>query len=90
MFAFKYLAKAIYLDISKNFYERVQLYRGYVDSLPEAKIYDAATLLLVMHFIPDDGSKLLLLQNIAKRLRSGATFVLADLHGDRAHHNFKK
>lgn len=75
---------------ARGFTERVQLYRGYLDSTPETKIYDAATLLLVMHFIPDDGSKLLLLQNIAKRLRLGATFVLADLHGDRAHSNFKK
>lgn len=41
-------------------------------------------------FIPDDGSKLLLLQNIAKRLKSGATLVLADLHGDRESDAFQE
>ena len=75
---------------ARGFTERVQLYRGYLDSTPETQVYDAATLLLVMHFIPDDGSKLLLLQNIAKRLRSGATFVLADLHGDRESTHFQQ
>lgn len=69
--------------------KQVQLHQGYIDSLPETKVYDAATLLLVMHFIPEDGSKLLLLQNIVKRLKSGATLVLADLHGDRESGSFQ-
>ena len=74
----------------EGFTERVKLHQDYIDSLPETKVYDAATLILVMHFIPDDGAKLLLLQNIAKRLKSGATLILADLHGDRSYDSFQK
>ncbi len=38
--------------------------------------------MLVMHFVPDDGSKLRLLKNIAQRLKPGAELILADLYGD--------
>ena len=41
----------------KGFLERVNLHTGYVNTLPETELMDAATLMLVMHFIPDDGSK---------------------------------
>ena len=84
------------MEIAKNRLEiqeitkQVKWHPDYVDSLPENQVYDAATLLLVMHFIPDDGSKLSLLQNIAKRLKLGATLVLADLHGDRESDSFKQ
>ena len=73
---------------TRGFQERVNLHQGYVDSLPATKVMDAATLILVMHFIPNDGSKLLLLQNIAKRLKPGANLVLADLHGERESASF--
>jgi tRNA (cmo5U34)-methyltransferase len=62
--------------------DRVTLHVGTVDGLPMDDRYDAATLLLVMHFLPDDGAKLALLRGIAERLRPGAPLVLADLHGD--------
>ncbi|MGK7938470.1 MAG: class I SAM-dependent methyltransferase [Xenococcaceae cyanobacterium] len=84
------------MEIAKNrieiqgFTQQVKWHPDYVDSLPETQVMDAATLLLIMHFIPDDGSKLSLLQNIAKRLKSGATLVLADLHGDRESNSFKQ
>jgi tRNA (cmo5U34)-methyltransferase len=42
-----------------------------------------------MHFLPDDGAKLALLQSIAKRLQPGATFILADLHGDKSSQQFQ-
>ena len=45
---------------------------------------DAATLMLVMHFLPDDGSKLKLLQDIARHLQPGAELVLADLYGNKS------
>lgn len=44
--------------------------------------FDAATLILVLHFLPDDGTeegKLQLLRDIAARLKPGAMFVFADL-----------
>lgn len=45
---------------------RVNLHTGYVNSLPETEPMDAATLMLVMHFLTDDGAKLQLLQDIAQ------------------------
>ena len=64
--------------------DRVSLHTGYLDSLPKTELMDAATLLLVMHFLADDGSKLELLKNIAQRLKPGAKLVLADLYGDKS------
>jgi tRNA (cmo5U34)-methyltransferase len=61
---------------------RVELHHGYVSSLPAGPGYDAATLLLVLHFLPDDGAKLALLRSLADRLEPGAPLVLADLHGE--------
>ncbi len=61
--------------------ERVRLYPCKVDDLPSFEPFDAATLLLVLHFLPDDGAKLDLLGDLAKRLKPGAPLVLADLFG---------
>jgi tRNA (cmo5U34)-methyltransferase len=55
---------------------------GTVDLLPEGPAYDAATVVNVLHFLPDDGAKKSLLQSVAQRLRRGAPLVLFDLHGD--------
>jgi len=38
-------------------------------------------LLLVLHFLPDDGAKLGLLTDIAEHLKPGTPLVLADLFG---------
>src|SRR5690606_19475400 len=56
-----------------------QLVEGTVESLPKTSAFDAATLVLVMHFLPDDGAKLRLLQSITHRLRSGSPLVLVDM-----------
>jgi len=44
--------------------------------------FDAATLLLVLHFLPDDGAKRALLGDVAARLRPGAPLFLADMAGE--------
>jgi tRNA (cmo5U34)-methyltransferase len=56
---------------------RVTLHQGTVDQL-EAKQFDAATTMLVMHFLPDDETKLNFLKDIHDRLKPGARFILAD------------
>lgn len=61
---------------------RVSLHQGVVSELPKNTLYDAATLILVMHFFPDDGTKLALLQSIAQHLKSGATLLLVDSYGE--------
>jgi tRNA (cmo5U34)-methyltransferase len=62
--------------------DRVHLHHGYVHDLPEVPTFDAATVINVMHFLPDDGGKLQLLGSAAERMRPGAPVVLFDLHGD--------
>lgn len=56
---------------------RVTLYQGTVDQIG-TKQFDAATAMLVMHFLPDDGAKLDFLKAIHSRLKTGALFILAD------------
>ena len=55
---------------------------GYTSNVPPAPPFDAATLINVLHFVPDDGSKAELIADIAARLKPGGVFVLFDLHGD--------
>lgn len=62
--------------------KRVKLHTGLAHELLESEPYDAATLILVMHFVPDDGEKLRLLRDVYTRLKPGAPLILADLHGD--------
>jgi tRNA (cmo5U34)-methyltransferase len=50
---------------------------GQVDDLPVEAIYDAATLIGVLHHLPGEEAKLAILAAIAKRLRPGAPFILA-------------
>jgi tRNA (cmo5U34)-methyltransferase len=60
---------------------RVNFIQGYAQDLPPDTLYDAATSLLVMHFITDSSSKLQFLQSIAQRLHLGAPFILVDVFG---------
>lgn len=68
---------------------RLELIEGTVADAPEGP-FDAATLILVLGMIPDDGSKLRLLQEIRRRLRPGAPFVLVDRCDDREGLNFRR
>jgi len=61
---------------------RVQVIQGYAGDLPESEIYDAATLILVFHFVPDEAGKLALLKDVASRLRPSGTLILLSPHGD--------
>jgi tRNA (cmo5U34)-methyltransferase len=70
--------------------DRAQVFEGYVDDLDGDERFDVATLILVMHFVPDDGSKEALLRAIAQRLNPGAPLILADLHGDVTGKRFEK
>lgn len=58
--------------------ERVDLRCSVVSDLPAEPRYDAALLCFVLHFIPDDGAKDRLLEQIARRLLPGGTLVLTD------------
>jgi tRNA (cmo5U34)-methyltransferase len=58
--------------------ERVEWHRGYIFDAPPGP-YDAATCLLTLHFVPDDGAKEQTLAQVRRRLKPGAAFVLVDL-----------
>lgn len=70
--------------------DRAHVVEGYVDDLAGDARFDAITLILVMHFVPDDGSKEALLRSIAQRLNPGAPLILADLHADVKGARFKR
>ena len=61
--------------------DKISLVHGLIDDVVE-KDFDAATSILVMHFLPDDGTKFNFLKGIADKLKPGATFVLVDLEGE--------
>ncbi|MUT65168.1 bifunctional 2-polyprenyl-6-hydroxyphenol methylase/3-demethylubiquinol 3-O-methyltransferase UbiG [Paenibacillus sp. NEAU-GSW1] len=63
---------------------RVQLIHGTVEDLPQTSSkFDAASCILVLHFIDDREEKLKLLRTIKNQLKSGAPFVLVSAYGDR-------
>lgn len=55
---------------------------GYVFEAPDRQ-FDAATCLLTLHFVEDDGAKLETLKAIHSRLKPGAPFVIAHLSIDK-------
>ncbi|NJM19544.1 MAG: class I SAM-dependent methyltransferase [Richelia sp. RM2_1_2] len=73
-----------------NLSEQVKLFQGYTDDLADTSIYDAATSILVMHFIPDDGGKLAFLQSIAQRMKSSSAFILVDVFGEKGTDDFQQ
>lgn len=62
---------------------QVTIIQGEVNQLPENKKYDVATLLLVLHFMKDDGTKEVLLKDIYDKLETGAPFIILDIFGNK-------
>ena len=62
---------------------RARLVHGTVDDLAARPAYDAATIINVMHFLPDDGAKENLIRSVASRLKEGGYLVLFDLYGEQ-------
>lgn len=63
--------------------ERVSLKQGEAKDLPPGPCFEAATSILVMQFIPDDGAKKEYLVELSSRLQPGAKFIIIDLVGDK-------
>lgn len=59
--------------------DRVRYHHGYLDSLPPTEPYDAATAVLVSHFIRDRYVRLAFYRGIHDRLRAGGVLVSVDL-----------
>lgn len=79
---------AAMLDVARPYADAVQpagrarLLRGTVDDLPHGDRFDAATSVMVMHFLPDDGAKAAYLAEIRARLVDGATFFHTEVSFD--------
>ncbi|MDQ0300506.1 tRNA (cmo5U34)-methyltransferase [Salibacterium salarium] len=62
---------------------RVRLIQGTIDDVPlQNPPFDAASCILVLHFIHDEQEKQNLLTSIKNRLKPGAPFVLVSANGD--------
>jgi len=56
---------------------RTETHLGYVDDLSDARCFDAATLIGVLHHLPGNAAKRHILHAIAVRLKPGAPLILA-------------
>lgn len=61
---------------------RCTFHEGFLDSLPESDSFDAATCILVSHFITQIEERRNLFRQIAARLRPGGYLVNADIASD--------
>lgn len=61
---------------------RCTFYCGYIDSLPPTKPFDAATCILVSHFLTDKTERITFFNEIAARLRPEGILINADLSSD--------
>lgn len=87
----KMLAIAQQKIVQDQLSQRIRLIQGYVQDLPTDTAYDAATSILVMHFIPDnDNGKIAFLKGIAQRLKKSAPFVLVDVFGTKGSYELEK
>lgn len=68
--------------------QRCTFHCGYIDSLPATKPFDAATSILVSHFLTDKAERVNFFSEIASRLRSGGILVNADLTFDTSVPNY--
>jgi tRNA (cmo5U34)-methyltransferase len=72
------LARSRVLDAGLN--DRVEMVLGVVEDLPLQPLFDAATMIGVLHHLPGDDAKQRLLDAIYRRLKPGAPMILACNH----------
>jgi tRNA (cmo5U34)-methyltransferase len=61
---------------------RCTFHEGYLDSLPQGEPFDAATSLLVSHFILQQDARAAFFRGIRQRLRSNGVLINSDLTSD--------
>lgn len=67
---------------------RIEVVEGRVENLKENN-FDAATSILVMQFLKDNGDKEKYLQSISEKIKKGARLITIDLEGEKGSENFK-
>jgi tRNA (cmo5U34)-methyltransferase len=68
---------------------RCDFHEGYLSTLPETEPFDAATCLLVAHFVLDRTDRVALYLQIADRLKPGGVLINADLSADKGSASFR-
>lgn len=66
----------------EGFASRCVFHQGYLDTLPEHELHDAATCFLVSQFFVDPQQRSAFFQQIADRLKAGALLASSDLASD--------
>ena len=84
----KMLSVAIERAKKQDLSDRLSLKLGHVKDLSTGQNFDAATSILVMQFIPDDGLKKDYLTEISSRLKPDSKFIIIDLVGDKSSQEF--
>jgi len=69
--------------------DRVTLHHAFTHELDLSYRFDGATIINVMHFMPDDGNKDRLIESVVERVRPGGSVMLFDLHGDQNQEYFQ-
>jgi tRNA (cmo5U34)-methyltransferase len=69
--------------------ERCDFHEGYLESLAEMPPFDAATCLLVAHFVLDRAERVRLYRQIADRLKPGGVLISADLSADKGSPSYR-
>ncbi|GAA0354972.1 class I SAM-dependent methyltransferase [Bowmanella denitrificans] len=69
--------------------QRCTFFSGYLHDMPDTTPFDAATSILVSHFILAAAERLAYYQHIARRLKPGAIMINADLCWDLQADSFK-
>lgn len=60
---------------------KANLRTGYVDDLPPKPVYDGASAIFVIHWLPNDNKKMAFLNSISARLKPGAVFIHVTVQG---------
>ncbi|MGB3259701.1 class I SAM-dependent methyltransferase [Paenisporosarcina sp.] len=68
--------------------ERVSIHTGTIEEIEFNETFDAATCLLVLHFVETIEEKLSLLKTVRERLKPGSPFVLVSMFGDQSNPEF--
>lgn len=68
--------------------DRVSIHTGIIEQIEFNETFDAATCLLVLHFVETVEEKLSLLKTVRERLQPGAPFVLVSMFGDQSNLEF--
>jgi len=68
--------------------ERVSIHTGTIEQVSFNGKFDAATCLLVLHFVETVEEKLSLLKAVKENLAPGSPFVLVTMFGDQSHPEF--